>query len=160
MRVHSTLVPKEHPLASVSGPMNAIYVKGNAVGELMFYGQGAGGNPTASAVVNDVIMTWNAMPTYVDKYDQAKIKAFSQTANRYYLRLQVADRCGVLAGISKAFASKKVSIDAVIQKETVGNVATLVILFHKVAEKNFMAALAAIKKLSVVKKVCNIIRII
>lgn len=162
VRVHPTLVPKDHPLASVSGPMNAIYVKGNAVGELMFYGQGAGGLPTASAVVSDIISTTNysKQNTQTNYFQKTlKIKPIGEISSRYYIRLSVADKPGVLAHISKEFAKQKVSIAAVMQKETVGKNAALVIILHESKEKNLFKAVQKIKKLPVVRKICNIIRV-
>lgn len=164
VRVHPALVPKTHPLAMVSENFNAIYVKGYPVGELMFYGPGAGGGPTASAVVSDIINIAKSNVTVKlalsPKLKPIKVKSISDITSRYYIRLQAPDRYGVLAGISKAFAQKKVSIAAVVQKETVGNIATIVILLHSVLEKNLNAALRIIKKLPVVRRVCNVIRII
>jgi homoserine dehydrogenase len=88
------------------------------------------------------------------------IRNISETCGRYYIRLQAEDKHGVLAGIAKAFADKKVGIAAVTQKETVGNLATIIILVHSVQEKNLIAAISAIKKLAVVRNVCNVIRIL
>jgi homoserine dehydrogenase len=160
VRVHPALVPKHHPLALVSENLNAIYVKGYPVGELMFYGPGAGGGPTASAIVSDIIQIVKHPKSKVRRQKSIKISKTEEINSRYYIRLQAPDRFGVLAGISKAFARKKVSIAAVVQKETVGNVVTIVILLHSVAEKNLRAALKIIEKLPVVRKVCNVIRIV
>ena len=160
VRVHPALVPKSHPLASVSDNFNAIYIKGQPIGELMFYGPGAGGGPTASAIISDIIQVAKKSKARGQKLKTMRLRKTGDIASRYYLRLQAPDRSGVLAGISKAFAQKKVSIAAVVQKETIGNQATIVILVHKVQDKNLQAALKAIKKLAVVKKICNVIRII
>jgi len=160
VRVHPTLVGKAHPLASVSENFNAIYVKGKPIGELMFYGPGAGGGPTASAILSDIIQAAKGGKFKALKLRRARMGKIQDISSRYYIRLQAPDRTGVLAGISKAFARKKVSIAAVVQKETVGNVATIVILLHKVSEKNLNAALKIVRRLPVVKKVCNVIRII
>ena len=160
VRVHPTLVGRTHPLASVSENFNAIYVKGRPIGELMFYGPGAGGGPTASAIISDIIQAAKGGKMKAVKLRRARMGRMQEISSRYYIRLQAPDKFGVLAGISRAFARKKVSIAAVVQKETVGNVATIVILLHKVREKNLNAALKIIKKLPVVKRVCNVIRII
>lgn len=160
LRVHPTLVAKGHPLASVSDNFNAIYLKGEPVGELMLSGRGAGGDPTSSAVINDVIALASQRPLALNLKLKLPVRPIAETESRYYIRLQAPDKYGVLAGISKAFADKKVSIAAVTQKETIGNQATIIILLHKVAEKNLRAALAELDQLAVVKKVCNIIRII
>lgn len=165
VRVHPTFIPKEHPLASVSGPMNAIYIKGNAVGELMFYGQGAGGMPTASAVVSDIIAVTNykasacCLPADRNGFGTLKIKSISEIESRYYIRISVVDKPGVLSQISKIFADYKVSIAAVMQKEAKNGIVTLVIIVHKSLEKNFHKAISKIKKLSVVDNIGNIIRV-
>jgi homoserine dehydrogenase len=161
VRVHPALVPFSHPLANVSENFNAIYVMGRPVGELMFYGPGAGGDPTASAVINDILAVSN-YELRITNYELRKypIRNISQIESRYYIRLQAPDRHGVLAGISRAFADKKVSIAAVTQKETVGKTATIVILLHQTSEKNLNAALKVIRKLPVVRRVCNVIRIV
>jgi homoserine dehydrogenase len=164
VRVHPTLLPFSHRLASVSGPLNAIYVSGRPVGGVLLSAQGAGGDATSSAVMGDVIeiakrikrgdgaVSWGAP-------QRIKLRKIDEIKSRYYIRLRAPDRTGVLAGISKAFSDEKVSIQAVVQKENVGNVATIVILIHDVVEKNLMRAVARIKRLSVVKEVCNVIRV-
>jgi homoserine dehydrogenase len=158
VRVHPTFVPEDHALALVSGPMNAIYVKGDAVGELMFYGQGAGGDPTASAVVNDIVLTQNPLRKNL-KLKPVKIKAMNKIVSRYYLHMIVPDRAGVLAHISKVFAEEKVSIQSVIQKESTGSFTPLIIILHAVVEANFNRALNKIKRLNVVQRVQNVIRV-
>lgn len=161
VRVHPALVPFSHPLASVGENFNAIYVKGFPVGELMFYGPGAGGDSTSSAVINDIIAIKNDQcPISNVQLMNFSIRKIEEIESRYYIRLQAPDRHGVLAGISKAFADKKVSIAAVTQKEMVGSTATIVILLHQTSEKNLNAALAVIRRLPVVRKVCNVIRIL
>ncbi len=161
VRVHPALVSCEHPLASVSKNYNAIYVKGYSVGDIMFHGQGAGGEPTAASIISDIISCGNPKSKIQNpKLKKIKIKKIDEISSRYYVRLQVADQPGVLAAISKIFGQKKVSIDAVSQRERVGSYATLVILLHKVAEKNLKAALKSIKKLAVVRRIDNVIRII
>ncbi|MBN3032733.1 MAG: homoserine dehydrogenase [Candidatus Saganbacteria bacterium] len=160
VRVHPALVAKTHPLSNVDGNFNAIYVKGFPVGELMFYGPGAGGNPTASAVINDILAALRAPRPATRGLKPFPLLPIAQTAGRYYIRLQAPDKPGVLAGISKIFADKKVSIAAVTQKETIGNLATIVILVHGVKESSLVAALRAIKRLPVVRAVGNVIRIL
>lgn len=160
VRVHPALVGRTHPLASVSENFNAIYVKGKPIGELMFYGPGAGGGPTASAIISDIIQVAKGGKVRALRLRRARLQGAENINSRYYIRLQAPDRFGVLAGISKTFAKKKVSIAAVVQKETVGNLATIVILVHNVAEKNLKDALKAINKLPVVRKICSVIRII
>lgn len=160
VRVHPTLIPKDHPLASVSGAMNAIYVTGNMVGELMFYGPGAGGAPTASAIVGDIIaIVYPKFQMLKPHLKALTIKPINEILSRYYIRLTAPDRHGVLAGISKAFADENVSIAAVMQKETIGKTATIVIIIHEAKEENLRKAIAKLKKLPVVKEISNVIRV-
>lgn len=159
VHVHPVLVPAGHPLSSVSGPMNAIYVLGDAVGELMFYGQGAGGNPTASAIVNDIVAACHGTPSQRSAHLKMVPRDMSKTRSRYYVRMTVPDKPGVLAQISKVFSQEQVSIQTVLQKESHGRSAPLVIILHEVVEANFNRALSKIKKLSVVQKVDNVIRV-
>lgn len=160
VRVHPALVAKNHPLASINENFNAVYVKGFPVGELMFYGPGAGGNPTASAVISDILALNKPYTPIHLPLKPVKISTIDQIESRYYIRLEAPDRFGVLAAISKAFAAKKVSIAAVTQEETRGQTATIVILLHQVKEANLKAALKQIAHLSVVKKISNVIRIV
>lgn len=159
VRVHPALVAKSHPLAAVKENYNAIYVKGSPVGELMFYGPGAGGGPTASAIISDIIQAAKGQKSSARRLKNVRLRKIDDITSRYYIRLQAPDRFGVLAGISKAFARKKVSIAAVVQKETVGNIATIVVLLDNTVEKNLRAALRIMAKLPVVKKICSVIRI-
>ncbi|KAF0134454.1 MAG: homoserine dehydrogenase [Candidatus Saganbacteria bacterium] len=159
IRVHPTLVSKIHPLANIDGAMNAIYVKGNAVGELMFYGQGAGGMATASAVVGDVVKCVKNQSENSFSLMPAKIKDSSVIASRYYIRLAALDKSGVLAGISTVFADENVSIATVVQKETIGKVATIVIVIHETKDADLRKAIAKLKKLPTIKKVCSVIRV-
>lgn len=165
VRVNPTLVPQNHPLANVRDAYNAIYVKGDSVGEVIFHGLGAGSLPTASAVVADVVWVAKALhhgthfPSMSTPMKKIKIRNVEETKNRYYIRLKAPDHFGVLAGISGVFAEKKVSIQAVVQKETIGDVATIVIILHEEKEKNVMAAVKSIEKLPVVKEICNVLRV-
>ncbi len=164
VRVHPMLLPRSHRLASISGAANAVYVKGFPVGEVLFSAQGAGGNPTSSAVIGDIVeiakrLVCGDSPAAWTGLRKIKFRKIGDIKSRYYVRLRAPDKFGVLAGISKAFSDEKVSIQAVVQKETVGNVATIVILIHGVCERNLMRAISRIKRLSVIKEVCNVIRV-
>jgi len=164
VRVHPMLIPQDHQLASVSGNLNAIYIKGSPAGNILLSAAGAGGDPTSSAVMGDIIgiaariirgdspVSWRPLKKF-------KLSDIEAIRSRYYIRLTAPDKFGVLAGISKAFADAKVSIQAVVQKETVGGSATIVILIHEVLEKNLIRAVAKIRKLSVVKEINNVIRV-
>lgn len=165
VRVHPAMIPADHPLAQVSGVMNAIFIEGDAVGEVMFYGPGAGSLPAASAIVGDVFEV--ALNISLNKvgsaacscFESKKVKAIDEVTSRYYMRLEAADRPGVLAKISQVFGEDGVSIESVIQKNTRGDGAELVFGFHMVKEKNFRESLRKIERLDVVNKICNVIRV-
>ncbi|MBU0687839.1 MAG: homoserine dehydrogenase [Candidatus Margulisbacteria bacterium] len=163
VRVHPVFVHNTHPLAKVSENYNAIFVKGDYVGQVMFHGEGAGGKPTASAVVSDIIKIARGGAYRVLSQAYPKQKAvlcdINQIERRYYFNLKVPDRSGVLAVISKAFAKNNVSIQAVTQRETVGKIATLIIVTHAVSGDNIQATLRDLAKLSVVKKISNVVRV-
>lgn len=165
VRVHPTLIPLSHPLAAVNDVFNAIYVRGDAVGEVMFYGRGAGEMPTASAVTADVMDAARNVLRDVPGiiactcYDDLLVKDMGETWSKYYIRLSVADRPGVLASIAYAFGDKEVSLASVIQKQTDGDHVEIVLVTHRVRERNLQEALNIIRQLSSVKKVCNFIRV-
>ena len=164
VRVHPALVPAAHPLAAVSDVFNAVFVRGDAVGEAMFYGRGAGELPTASAVVGDVIAAarnkrYNVRGiTGCTCFESKPVRPITEVETSYYLRLRVTDKPGVLAGIAGAFGNNSVSLAAVIQKTT-GVVAELVMVTHRVREANLRAAVAELERLPTVEAVANIIRV-
>ncbi len=165
VRVHPAMIPEKHPLASVAGVMNAIFIEGDAVGEVMFYGPGAGRLPAASAVVGDVFEI--AQNIHLNKlgsmacgcFERKEIKSVEKTASRFYMRLEAVDRSGVLAKISKALGDSEVSIETAIQKFSSGDRAELVFGTHLVKEQNLQKAIKKIKKLDVVTKIHNVIRV-
>lgn len=165
VRVHPAMIPAKHPLASVSGVMNAIFVEGDAVGEVMFYGPGAGKLPAASAIVGDVFeVAQNISHNKIGSmacgcFENKKLKTIDNTESRYYLRLEAVDKPGVLAKIAKVFGDRNVSLESVIQKNTSSNYAELVFGTHVVRDKNLREALKTIEKLDVVTKVCNVLRV-
>lgn len=165
VRVHPAFIPNNHPLASVNGVFNAIFVKGDAVGEAMFYGQGAGELPTASAVAGDIMTAARSIvlgtPQFLGCtcYEEKTIKKMDLTESKYYIRLHVSDRPGVLASIAYAFGDKEVSIASVIQKQTDGTAAEIVLVTHKVKEKNLQDALKMIRHLSSVGSISSFIRV-
>ncbi|MBF7082004.1 homoserine dehydrogenase [Desulfallas sp. Bu1-1] len=164
-RVHPTLIPVHHPLAAVNDVYNAIFVTGDAVGDTMFYGRGAGEMPTASAVVADIMDAARDLLRNVPGiisctcYEEKPVKDMGAVESRYYIRLQVSDRPGVLASIAYAFGDKEVSLASVLQKQTDTVTAEIVLVTHKVREKNMREALEIIKHLSSVKEVSNVIRV-
>lgn len=165
VRVHPTFIPQEHPLASVKDVFNAVFVRGDAVGDTMFYGQGAGELPTASAVVADIMDAARNIVHDVKGligctcYDNKPIKPVGETYSRYYIRIKVADRPGVLASISLVFGNKDVSLASVIQKDVEGCTAELVLITHQTKEVNVQDALCDIRQLSCVKEIANVIRV-
>ena len=165
VRVHPTLIPVDHPLAAVNDVFNAIFVSGDAVGDTMFYGRGAGEMPTASAVVADVMDAARDLLRNVPGiisctcYEEKPVKDMGLVESRYYIRIQVSDRPGVLASIAYAFSDKEVSLATVLQKQTDSITAEIVLVTHKVREKNMQEALEIIKHLSSVKEISNVIRV-
>ncbi len=154
LRVHPTMLPQSHPLASVDGVYNAIYVAGDFVGETMFFGQGAGAKPTASAVMGDVLeiarRVHYRMPA-APCPPPAKQRALASLDNlnsQYYLRFSVVDESGVLAATAAVFARHRVSVYSVIQKGAAkGAAVDLVYLTHVARESNVVAALQEISQL-------------
>ncbi|MEW6769941.1 MAG: homoserine dehydrogenase [Bacillota bacterium] len=164
VRVHPALVPATHPLAAVSDAFNAVFVRGDAVGETMFYGRGAGELPTASAVVGDIIAAARNRRFNIPGlmsctcFETKPVRPITAVQTCYYLRLRVTDRPGVLAGIAAAFGNNNVSLAAVTQKTT-GVIAELVLVTHRVQEANLRAAVEELKRLPTVETVANIIRV-
>jgi len=170
LRVHPTLIPAKRLIANVEGAMNAVQVFGDAVGTTLYYGKGAGSEPTASAVIADLVdvtrlMTAdseNRVPHLAfqpDAMQNLPILPISEITSSYYLRLCVADQAGVLAEITKILASHSVSIDALIQKEAAeGETQTdLVMLTHATKEKNMLAAIQEMQSLRTV--IGNVIKL-
>ena len=160
LRVHPTLIPEKRLLANVNGAMNAVVVKGDAVGPTLYYGAGAGAEPTASAVVADLLDIARLggadasqrvpyLGFQTDAVNDLPILPISEIHSAYYLRLRASDKPGVLAGVTKILADKNISIDAMLQKEPDDNEteADIVILTHITQEKNMDAAIAAIEAL-------------
>ncbi|MDO8588154.1 MAG: homoserine dehydrogenase [Armatimonadota bacterium] len=166
IRVHPAFLPQSHPLASVNDVYNGIFVRGDAVGDVMFYGQGAGPMAAGSAVVGDIIdvardincgATGRICCTCFE--DKAAL-SMDDVIAKYYIRMQTADQPGVLAGIASIFGENEVSIASVLQKGRGENgEAEIVWITHEVRELNFRTALDAIAKLPVVAQVSNWIRV-
>src|SRR5690606_26452034 len=164
VRVHPTFIPAAHPLAAVNDVFNAIFVRGDAVGELMFYGRGAGSLPTGSAVVADLVDVvrrrgHSENGRYRPPAGQLPIKPIEEAVSQYYVSLRVVDRPGVLAKIAAAFGENGVSIDSVIQKGRLEDPVALVFVTHEVQEANIRRALSEISRLPVVRQVSNVIRV-
>lgn len=165
LRVHPTFIPSNHPLASVSDSYNAVFLTGNAVENLMFYGRGAGDLPTASAVVGDIvsIIASESSSSYEDKVinnlSDSEILPIGDLDTKYYIRLSVEDKPGVFGKITSILGSKNVSLSTVIQKATEGSCASLVFMTHKTSEANLQSAIEDITKLDEVSKIESLIRI-
>ncbi|MPZ54750.1 MAG: homoserine dehydrogenase [Acidimicrobiia bacterium] len=164
VRVHPTLVPNDHPLASIRGAQNAIFVEGPAIGELMFTGPGAGGAPTATAVLGDVLTAARELlaDTQVSpriRFGGASVVDFEDVSNSWYIRLEVSDRPGVLAAIASVFGDHDVSIRSVWQ-EGLGDQATLLLITHEGREGDHSAAVSAVDELPAVRQVAATIRVI
>ncbi len=163
LRVHPTLVPARRLIANVEGVMNAILVKGDAVGATLYYGAGAGSQPTASAVVADLLDVTRLITAdpghrvphlafQPDQLSNTPILPMGEVETCYYLRLRVLDRPGVLARVTRILADSKISIDALVQKEPPAGEkrADIVMLTHRAVEKNVDRALARVERLSTV----------
>lgn len=169
VRVHPVFLPKSHPLASVNGVFNAIYVRGNAIGEAMFYGQGAGSLPTASAVVSDIIDT--ARDICNDTFGRVRCTCYEHkvfcpleaTESSYYVRLLVNDKPGVLGYVATAFGDAGVSLKSVIQtkRNFIDNTeyAEIVAITHVVKHACIEKAIEVLNNLAVVDKIRNVIRV-
>ncbi len=163
VRVHPTLVKEDHPLASVRGPQNAIYLEGPAIGSLMFSGPGAGGEPTATAVLGDMIDAARELLAAAPvspkvRFQPGRMLDFSEVTTKWYLRLEVADSPGVLAAIASAFGDNGVSIASVWQ-EGRGDQATLLLVTHDATEANLRSSVASLGELEMVGQVAAKIRV-
>lgn len=165
VRVHPAFIPNSHPLASVNDVFNAIYVKGDAVGETMFYGRGAGQLPTASAVAADVIDVARDIRHSVSSrilctcFNDKPLCPVAKTESPYYIRLLVEDKPGVFAAIAGAFGAQQVSLHSVIQKRKVSNCAEIVLITYRVSHDNIKLAVNTLEGMSIVNKVRSVIRV-
>ena len=163
VRVHPTLVPLDHPLASVRGATNAVFVSGPSIGELLFTGPGAGGEPTATALLGDVIacarelLARNEVRTRI-RFAQGRLRDLADVTTKWFLRITVVDRPGVLARIAAVFGSHDVSIKSVWQ-EGRGDEATLLLVTHESPERHLQAAVTDLAALDVVSEVATVLRV-
>ena len=161
------LIPSDHPLATVNDSYNAVFVHGDAVEDAMFFGRGAGELPTASAVVGDIFdIVRNILANCCGRigctcYKQLPVKRMEDTYNRYFLRLHVEDRCGVLAEMTEVFAKYKVSVAQIIQRESQknDNLAEVVVITAKVREGDFKTAIQELSNRASVKRISKTIRV-
>jgi homoserine dehydrogenase len=163
VRVHPAMVPLEHPLASVRDSYNAVFVEGAAVGSLMFYGRGAGGNPTASAVFGDVIDAAANLRTRsaasLGTLRPARIRPVDDVESEYCLQLEVADRPGVLAQVARVFGDHGVSIRSM-EQDGLGDRARIIFITHVARESDVQATLADLRTLDAVRQVNGLLRVI
>jgi homoserine dehydrogenase len=162
-RVHPAMVPVDHPLAAIRGATNAIYIEGPSVDKLLFAGPGAGGEPTASALLGDIIdagreLLAGAQVAPRIRFSPGEIVDFGAVATKWYVRLAVDDEPGVLAAIAGVFGKHGVSIKSVWQ-DGQGDRATLIIVTHRAPEAEQRAAVDAIGSLRVVREVASVIRV-
>jgi homoserine dehydrogenase len=164
VRVHPAMVPEHHPLASVRDAFNAVFIEGDAVGELMLYGRGAGGMPTASAVLGDLV---DAAKNLVEGRKGATIGAMAprpirpieQVESQFYLQMEVADRPGVLHAITGEFGDREVSVRSMRQRG-IGDDARLIFVTHKAREADLRGAADAVSELEPVHRVGSVLRVI
>jgi len=162
-RVHPVMIPRSHPLASVREAFNAVFVESEAAGELMFYGRGAGGAPTASAVLGDLVTvarnrrqdtTGAGESAYADR----QVLPMGETITRYHVSLDVADKAGVLAAVATAFAEHDVSIQTVRQEGRDAD-AQLVVVSHQATDAQLAATVEALRGMDIVRDVTSVMRV-
>jgi homoserine dehydrogenase len=163
VRVHPAMIPRSHPLAGVREAFNAVFVEAEAAGPLMFYGRGAGGDPTASAVLGDLVAAarhrvGGGLDSGESAYANLRIRPMGETITRYHVSLDVADKAGVLASVASAFARHDVSIRTV-RQEGRGDDATLVLVTHAASDAALAATVDDLAGLDVVRSVASVMRV-
>ncbi len=163
VRVHPAMVPRTHPLASVRGAFNAVFVEGAVSGELMFYGRGAGGGPTATAMLGDLVDASRNLlagaPAPAPKRTSISVRAQDDLRSAFYLSMDVADRPGVLAAVAKIFGDHNVSIRAM-EQVGLAEEARLIFLTHVAREGDLLATIDALRQLQAVDRVSGVLRVI
>jgi homoserine dehydrogenase len=163
VRVHPAMVPREHPLASVRGAFNAVFVEGDSAGELMVYGRGAGGAPTASAVLGDVVAASHHLREKTRgraaRRHDVEVLPISELRTQYYLTLDVMDRPGVLAAVAHVFGEHHVSIRSM-EQVGLGDEARLVFITHTAREADVQATLTSLGELDVVEHIGVLLRLV
>jgi homoserine dehydrogenase len=164
VRVHPAMVPEHHPLASVRDSFNAVFIEGDAVGELMLYGRGAGGMPTASAVLGDLVdaaknLVEGRKGATIGTMAARPIRAIEDVESQFYLQMEVADRPGVLHAITGEFGSRQVSVRSMRQRG-IGDDARLFFVTHKAREADLRDAVDAARELEPVHRIGSVMRVI
>jgi homoserine dehydrogenase len=157
------MIPRTHPLAGVGDAFNAVFVEAEAAGQLMFYGRGAGGAPTASAVLGDLVAVARnriagALAPGESSYAALRVRRMGETLTRYHVSLDVADRAGVLAAVASAFADNDVSISTV-RQEGHGADAMLVIVTHVATDAALSGTVEKLRRLDIVRDVVSVMRV-
>ncbi|MFZ1026666.1 MAG: homoserine dehydrogenase [Limnoraphis robusta] len=170
IRVHPTLVPKAHPLASINDVYNAILIEGEPIGQVMFFGRGAGAGPTASAVVSDILNIAAVLHSPVSgelhplmscsHQHYCNLAPMENLMTRFYARFVTQDEPGVIGKLGTCFGSHDVSIESIVQIDTHGELAEIVVVTHDVREGNFRQALDEIKSFNVVNRIPSILRVL
>jgi homoserine dehydrogenase len=163
VRVHPAMIPRSHPLASVREAFNAVFVESEAAGQLMFYGPGAGGSPTASAVLGDLVtVARNRLAgtrgAGESAYADRRVLPMGETVTRYHVAIDVDDRAGVLAAVATAFADHGVSIQTV-RQEGRGEDAQLVVVSHAATDAQLSATVKALREMDIVREVTSVMRV-
>jgi homoserine dehydrogenase len=163
VRVHPAMIPRSHPLAAVGGAYNAVFVEAQSAGQLMFYGAGAGGTPTASAVLGDIVAVARnrlagTLGPELSTYAELPVLPMGDTITRYHVSLDVDDRPGVLAPVAEVFARHDVSIEAVRQTSR-GDEALLIIVTHEARDAALAATVSGLEALPVVRAVASVMRV-
>lgn len=163
VRVHPVMLPNSHPLASVRNAFNAIYVESEAAGQLMFYGRGAGGAPTASAILGDLVAVtrhraYSTVGYGESDYADLDIAPVGDVKSQFFVRLHVADKSGVLASIAQVFASENISIQTV-RQAGLGSDAELIVVTHAATEGSLSACIKKLTDMDIVSNVESVIRV-
>ncbi|HLY34718.1 MAG TPA: homoserine dehydrogenase [Jatrophihabitantaceae bacterium] len=163
VRVHPAMIPRAHPLAGVGDAFNAVFVDADAAGSLMFYGRGAGGAPTASAVLGDLVAVARHRVTGSrgageSSYANLPVQPIGEVSTRYHIALDVSDQPGVLAGVAGAFAASGVSIQTV-RQEGRGDAATLVLVSHSASDAALAHTVAQLSTMPIVRRVASVMRV-
>ena len=163
VRVHPAMVPTTHPLAGVREAYNAVFVESDSAGQLMFYGRGAGGAPTASAVLGDLVAVGRnrlsgGRGPRESAYADLQVRPVGEAVTRYYIGIDVADRTGVLATVAQTFAAHGVSIET-LRQDMHGDEAALVVVTHKATDAALAAVVADLRALDVVRAVDSVMRV-
>lgn len=166
LRVHPALLPSEHPLANVNDVFNAVFIQGDAVGDVMFYGRGAGSDPTGSAVVGDLVEVARhicrgqvGQDVHHEAAPKVSMKDFAEVSTRFCVRMQVADRPGTIAQIATIFGDKGVSIESIVQKKSDGDAAEIFWMTHRTSQRAMGRSLNEFNRLDAVREVSSVIRV-